>query len=154
MKTSILLAAGFLLPACQSNATPTPSAGPPAVINEPAPTIEKAVLIGQVLHPNGQPLQGVSVSVHTGFATRFRIGSTSTDAQGNYRFELDPKLSSSTSDRGTPEIYLGVCVGSVRNVNPPQVLPWRDLKVENAPGSVARLDFEFDPESVPEQYRD
>ncbi len=150
MKTPITLIACLCLHACQSN---EPFEDPSTIPAE-EPKGELAALVGQVLHPNGRPLQGIAVTVHTGFATRFPIGTTKTDAEGKYRFELDPTLSSSTSDSGSPVVYLGVYVGSVRNVNPPEVVPWKDIQAENAPGTLTRLDFEFDPESVPMQYRD
>ena len=152
MKKPILLIACGLLAGCQS--TESRKNTSQQAQQERIPQENVAVLMGQVLHPDGHALEGINVNVNTGLATRFPLGVTTTDANGRYRFELDPELSSSLSDRGTNEIFLGVYVGSVRNINPPVVAPWKDINAENAPGAVNTLDFEFDPESIPVEYRD
>ena len=115
------------------------------------PAAEHPVLHGQVLDPLGQPLAGVQVTIHGGFATRWVTGTTTTDAEGRYRFE-DPQGGMMEVD-GRWDRYVGVCVGSVRGVNPPEYLPWKDVTVPSLPGAVVVLDFVFDPESVPVEVR-
>ena len=109
------------------------------------------VLTGVVTHPDGTPLADVEVNLYGGFATRWGTATTSTDADGRYRF-VDPQ-GARVRVQGRWDQYVGVCVGSVRNINPPEVLPWQDVTVPSLPGTVVELDFVFDPESVPEQYR-
>jgi hypothetical protein len=119
------------------------------------PSAEGPVLIGIVSHPNGEPLADIKVTPHGGFATRFPGASTRTDSLGRYRF--DPPLSGSMVEGDDGEmsaLYISVCVGSVSGVNPPVYLPWTDIRVLNAAHVVERLDFTFDPESVPIDVRD
>ena len=152
MQKPIFLIALCLLAGCQSMESPKDPSQEGQQAHPPQEDV--AVLVGQVLHPDGHPLGGINVNVNAGLATRFPLGVTTTDANGYYRFELDPGIFSSQSDRGTNEIFLGVYVGSVRNINPPVVAPWKDINAENAPGAVNTLDFVFDPESIPVEYRD
>ncbi len=111
------------------------------------------VLVGVVTHPDGRPLEGVNVSSHAGFATRFPLAAARTDAQGRYRFDPVSGSPVNSGDGPIGPLYVGVCVGSVSGANPPEFLPWEDIRVKALPGVVARLDFTFDPESVPEEVR-
>lgn len=119
-----------------------------------APSASGPILVGTVRHPDGRPLAGIEVTQHGGFATRFRGSSTRTDQRGRYRFDEVEGSWIQGEDGVSTEHHVGVSVGSVRNVNPPEVLPWRDVRVPARPGQVTRLDFVFDPESVPERFRD
>lgn len=119
------------------------------------PSATGPVLIGIVRDPHGAPLANIQVTPHGGFATRFPGTPVQTDELGRYRF--DPPLSGSMmqGDDGEMSIlYIGVCVGSVSGVNPAAYLPWADIRVKNAAHVVERLDFTFDPESVPLEVRD
>ena len=111
------------------------------------------VLVGVVTHPDGRPLEGIKVTSHAGFATRFSLASVRTDAQGRYRFDPVSGSPVSSGDGPMDSLCVGVCVGSVSEVNPPEFLPWEDIRVKALPGVVARLDFTFDPASVPEEVR-
>ncbi len=119
----------------------------------PGPTLAGPVLWGVVLHPSGAPLAGVEVTAHGGFATRWPLASTRTDAEGRYRFEGVEGSRILDEERDVWDLYVGVCVGSVSSGNPAAFLPWKDVRVPQDPGTVVRLDFVFDPESVPAERR-
>jgi len=53
-----------------------------------APTTP-AVLTGRVLDGHGAPIAGVELELFTGMGTLFRKGTTRTDAEGRYRFEIE-----------------------------------------------------------------
>jgi hypothetical protein len=114
---------------------------------------EGPALVGIVRHPDGHPLEGIEVTPHGGIATRFPGKPTYTDEHGRYRLAPVRGRMKRTRPGEEPTTFVGVCVGSVRGVNPPTVLPWKDITLVNRPGTVARLDFVFDPESVPLEYR-
>ena len=127
-------------------------AGPAAAPAWNAPAADGPVLCGTVRDSAGRPLAGVEVQPHGGFATRFPGTSVRTDADGRYR--IHPVEGSLIfREDGTPDLYVGVCVGSVRNANSAEHLPWQDVRVPQAPGTVVVLDFVFDPESVPPAVR-
>ncbi|MBC8330319.1 MAG: carboxypeptidase regulatory-like domain-containing protein [Planctomycetes bacterium] len=111
------------------------------------------VLIGEVRHPDGRPLAGVVVTLHGGFATRWRLATARTDAAGRFRFDTVEGSLIRDEQREEWDFYVGVCVGSVSGANPAEFLPWVDLRVRRQPGVVVRQDFVFDPESVPERFR-
>jgi hypothetical protein len=48
-----------------------------------------AVLIGRVLDGHGAPIAGVEVQLFSGMGTLCRNGTTRTDAEGRYRFEIE-----------------------------------------------------------------
>ena len=48
-----------------------------------------AVLTGRVLDDRGAPISGVEVRLFSGIGTLFRQGTTRTDADGRYRFEVE-----------------------------------------------------------------
>jgi len=117
-----------------------------------APAQDGPVLCGTVTDPQGGPLANVQVRPHGGFATRFPGAPVRTDAQGHFR--IHPVNGSLIgNDVGEWELYVGVCVGSIRNGNPAEFLPWKDVRVPQAAGAVVVLDFVFDPASVPAEVR-
>lgn len=119
-----------------------------------APSDDGPVLIGTVRGPDGTPLEGVEVTGHGGYATRFRLQSTSTDSEGRFRFAPIQGSPLGTPFDNPPELMVGVSVGSVRNANPPEFLPWRDLRIPNRPGIVERADFTYDESTIPPEHRD
>ena len=144
IRSSALL---LLFAACQaSSPAPLPAETSPAWN---APSSDGPVLCGTVRHPDGRPLAGVQVTPHAGFATRFPGPAVRTDAQGHYR--IAPVTGSLIGgEDGVADFYVGVCVGSADGVNPPEVLPWEDVRVPQAAGTVVVLDFVFEPHAVPE----
>ena len=92
--------------------------------------------------------------MYGGFATRWAVAETRTDAEGRYRFDRveGSRILDEEADRW--DFCVGVSVGSIREGNPPEHLPWKDVVVRDEPGFVKRLDFRFDPSSVPPELRD
>lgn len=118
-----------------------------------APAADGPVICGTVTDPAGRPLAGVEVRPHGGFATRFPGTPVRTDARGHYR--IHPVTGSPiANDAGGHDLYVGVCVGSIRNANPAEFLPWKDVRVPQTPGAVLELDFTFDREAIPAELRD
>ncbi len=118
-----------------------------------APSDSGPVLCGEVRDPAGRPLAGVAVTLHGGFATRWRVAGATTDAAGRYRVEGIESSRIYDEQRQAWDHYVGVCVGSVSSGNPAEFLPWKDVTVPDEVGAVVRLDFVFDPESVPLERR-
>jgi hypothetical protein len=122
-------------------------AGPAAPPAFNAPAADGPVLCGTVLDPAGRPMAGVEVRPHGGFNTRFPGTSVRTDAQGHYR--IHPVTGSLIgNEAGEWDLYVGVCVGTVENRNPAEFLPWQDVRVPQAPGTVVVLDFTYDTVAV------
>ena len=55
----------------------------------PKASTTPAVLTGRVLDGQGAPISGVEVQLFSGIGTLFRQGTTRTDADGRYRFEIE-----------------------------------------------------------------
>jgi hypothetical protein len=141
--TLLLLAAAA---ACQT----APRAGDDAWRS---PATDGPVLCGTVTDPAGRPLEGVEVRPHSGFDTRFPGTPVSTDARGHYR--IHPVEGSFIGNEfGVWDLYVGVCAGSVQNANPAAFLPWKDVRVPQTPGFVLELDFVFDRDAIPAEFRD
>lgn len=109
-----------------------------------APSETGPVLIGVVRDPSGRALEGIPVTLYAGFATRFRVASTKTDAHGRFRFDDVRGSQILDEDSGRWDWYVGVCAGSVESGNPAAQLPWKDVRVPAQPGAVERVDFVFD----------
>jgi beta-lactamase regulating signal transducer with metallopeptidase domain len=87
---------------------------------------------------NGKPVPDAKIVLYGGFATRWRIAETATDAAGKYRFE---NVSSSIMGRGADaKHYVGVQVEHARLV-PADGKSWRDLAIPVKPGTVETLDL-------------
>ena len=151
MRSLSALALSLLLASCSAPESEPTEAAPEAW---DSPSDQGPVLIGTVRSPDGAPLANVQVRTHGGLATRWVLQTTRTDAEGRFRFDPVQGQPLGTTFGEAPQLMIGLCVGSVRNANPPEYLPWRDLTVTNRPGIVERADFSFDPDSVPLEHRD
>lgn len=126
LAASIALVAMALQAGCSA---PSPTAPRSPAAGEQAPDeATTPQLHGRVVDPEGRPMAGVPVTLYGGFATRWGVGSTMTDADGRYAFDsLEGRGMSINNGRDT---YVGVCVGEgLGNLNPAAYLPWTDVTI-------------------------
>lgn len=138
MKLAAPALLAFAAVACQ---TATPAWNSPAT--------DGPVICGTVRDAAGRPLAGIEVRPHGGFATRLPGTPVHTDAQGHYRIHpVEGSLIGNAA--GDWDLSVGVCVGTAPSrENPPEVLPWQDVRVPQDPGTVVVLDFSFDAAALP-----
>lgn len=114
------------------------SAPPPAASNW---------LEGRVVAPDGSPIADVPVRIYGGYATRWQIGATTTDADGTFRFAQQVEGASRIGEGEQLAFYVGVCAGRQQGShNPPSYLPWTDVRF--ADGETGRCTLVLDREQV------
>ncbi len=106
---------------------------------------------GSVTTKHGVPVANAPVRAYGGFATRWHIGQTITDADGRYQL-CGLQGASRIKNDGDEEwqLYIGVCVGDSGGQNPAAVLPWKDVQLPNKPDAMLELNFNCSLEEIVE----
>lgn len=130
--------------ACHAPNKMDPAAAPNEITEHVGPCIH-----GRVTDVHGVPKADVAVSAYGGIATRWGIGGTRTDSDGNYYLcglEGGGLIKNEESDDW--DLYIGVCVGDSKGQNPAAVLPWKDVRLPNKPDAVVELNFNCSLEEI------
>lgn len=94
---------------------------------------------------SGRPVPDVRVVLFAGFATRWRVAETRTDAQGHYEFNpmcYGSMIRKEASDRW--DYYVGIQIEHATRVSV-DGRSWWDLTVSSASGAVTRFDLTLIP---------
>lgn len=117
-----------------------PDTGPPSASADTA-----AVLTGCMKDERGRPVPDVRIVLFAGFATRWRVAETRTDAQGRYEFN---PMSYGSLIRDEPsgrwDYFVGIQIEHATRVSA-DGRSWWDLTVSSAPGAVTRFDLTLIP---------
>ena len=106
-----------------------------------------AALIGVVRDERGRPAAHVPVRIYGGFATRWKTGETTTDAEGRFSFDEVQGSLTKPDDDGPWHQCVGVSCGEeVGGANPAAYLPWTDVTI--APGVQVQVDLVLDRREV------
>lgn len=117
-----------------------PDADPPSASAGTA-----AVLTGCMKDESGRPVPDVRIVLFAGFATRWRVAETRTDAQGRYEFNpmrYGSRIRNEASDRW--DYYVGIQIEHATRVSA-DGHSWWDLTVSSSPGAVTRFDLTLIP---------
>ena len=100
------------------------------------------ILEGRIATQAGEPVEGVVVTLFGGMATRWKVGETTTDADGLYRFDPLDVGTPMRGENGAPgAIAVGVQIHHPEFVSADGAW-WWDLRVPAVEGQVTRLDFQ------------
>ncbi len=117
-----------------------PDADPPS-----ASVGTAAVLTGCMNDESGRPVPDVRIVLFAGFATRWRVAETRTDARG--RYEFNPMNYGSLirdESSGRWDYFVGIQIEHATWVSA-DGRSWWDLTVSSAPGAVTRFDLTLIP---------
>ncbi len=99
-------------------------------------------LQGRMVDDAGEPLSGAKVILYAGFATRWKIAETTSDANGRYRFDVvqSSLVKDSKADRW--DHFVGIRVEHPTHVEA-DGKSWRDLTIPGIAGHEATLDLKL-----------